>query len=122
MLKRLSTVALLSAAYMVLGLVSGHAQQQGQRATLATTQSEGKCTSQHIPQAGVSAFGLVSNGYEIKAAVPGGLWLQRQKDVFFCNSGITADDDTMCWKLSAPLKAQGCTELSEKTTAKSLGK
>ena len=43
-----------------------------------------------------------------KAAVPGGLWLQKQKDVYFCNSGRAADGEMLCWKLRVPVKGQPC--------------
>ena len=78
------------------------------------------CASQHQERPGVAAWDLVADGYEIKAAVPGGIWLQKRKDVFYCNSGIVRDDETMCWKIRAPLKGQNCTDAINKARAKDL--
>ena len=51
---------------------------------------------------------LISTGFDIKAAIPGGLWLQKDKEVYFCNSGRAADGETLCWKLRIPVKGQAC--------------
>ena len=78
------------------------------------------CASQHQERPGVAVWDLVADGYEIKAAVPGGIWLQKRKDVFYCNSGVVRDDETMCWKIRAPLKGQNCTDAINKARAKEL--
>ena len=36
---------------------------------------------------GRTPAGLIAIGYDIEAAVTGGLWLQKDRDVFYCNSG-----------------------------------
>ena len=66
------------------------------------------CLSQHVEAPGVSAAGLISRGYDIKAAVPGGLWVQKDREVYFCNSGRALDNDILCWRLREPLKGQAC--------------
>lgn len=81
---------------------------------------ETTCASQHQERPGLSTSDLLADSYEIKAAVPGGVWLQKKKDVFYCNSGVTKDDETMCWKLRAPLKGQNCTEAMNKARSKDL--
>jgi hypothetical protein len=81
---------------------------------------EGTCASQHQERPGVATWDLLSDGYEIKAAVPGGLWLQKRKDVYYCNAGIIRDDETMCWKIRAPLKGQNCADAINKARAKDL--
>jgi hypothetical protein len=91
----------------------------------AVTQSssmpgETTCASQHQERPGLSTSDLLADSYEIKAAVPGGVWLQKKKDVFFCNSGVTRDDETMCWKLRAPLKGQNCSDAQNRARSKSL--
>lgn len=78
------------------------------------------CASQHQEAPGISTSDLLADSYEIKAAVPGGLWLQKKKDVFYCNSGVTRDDETMCWKIRGPLKGQNCAEALTRVRAKDL--
>lgn len=86
----------------------------------STVPGEATCASQHQEQPGISTSDLLAESFEIKAAVPGGVWLQKKKDVFFCNSGVTKDDETMCWKIRAPLKGQDCTEAMSKARAKDI--
>lgn len=66
------------------------------------------CQSQHIEAPGVSAAGLIARGFDIKAAVVGGLWIQKDREVYFCNSGRAGDSDTLCWRLREPVKGQPC--------------
>ena len=66
------------------------------------------CMSQQIEAPGVSAAGLITRGYDIKAAVPGGLWVQKDREVFFCNSGRALDNEILCWRLREPVKGQAC--------------
>ncbi len=82
--------------------------------------SEATCASQHLEQPGLSTSDLLAESYEIKAAVPGGVWLQKKKDVFYCNSGVTRDDETMCWKIRAPLRGQNCTDAINRARSKLL--
>lgn len=78
------------------------------------------CASQHQPEPGLSTSDLLAESFEIKAAVPGGVWLQKKKTVFFCNSGVTRDDETMCWKIRAPLKGQNCIDAQNRARSKAL--
>ena len=57
------------------------------------------CLTQYIPMPGQSAMTMINAGYEIKAAVPNGLWLQKDKDVYYCNSGRPVETDAQCWRL-----------------------
>jgi hypothetical protein len=66
------------------------------------------CQSQYAEAPAYSSALLISTGFEIKAAVPGGLWLQKDKDVYFCNSGRASDGEMLCWKLRVPVKGQPC--------------
>ena len=66
------------------------------------------CMSQHVEAPGVSAAALITRGYDIKAAVPGGLWVQKDREVYFCNSGRALDNEILCWRLREPLKGQPC--------------
>jgi hypothetical protein len=81
---------------------------------------EATCASQHLEQPGLSTSDLLLDSYEIKAAVPGGVWLQKKKDVFYCNSGVTRDDETMCWKIRAPIRGQNCTDAISRARSKPL--
>lgn len=86
----------------------------------ALSAGEATCASQHQERPGVATWDLLADGYEIRAAVTGGLWLQKRKDVFYCNSGIVRDDETMCWKIRPPLKGQNCTDAINKARARDL--
>ena len=66
------------------------------------------CASQHVEAPGVSAAALITRGYDIKAAVPGGLWVQKDREVYFCNSGRALDNEILCWRLREPLRGQAC--------------
>lgn len=57
------------------------------------------CLTQYTPTPGQSAITMINAGYEIKAAVPNGLWLQKDKDVYYCNSGRPVETDAQCWRL-----------------------
>ena len=77
----------------------GHAQQN-------TSQT---CVNQYADAPSVTAAGLLTGGYEIKGAVPGGLWLQKGKEVYYCNAGRPADTQTvLCWTIAAPVKGAPC--------------
>lgn len=71
--------------------LSGQAQAPGQVAP--------SCLTQYTPTPGQSAITMIKAGYEIKAAVPNGLWLQKDKDVYYCNSGRPIETDAQCWQL-----------------------
>lgn len=66
------------------------------------------CQSQHVEVPGLSAASLIGRGFDIKAAVPGGLWMQKDREVYFCNSGRALDSDPLCWRLREPVKGQPC--------------
>jgi hypothetical protein len=66
------------------------------------------CLSQHVEAPGVSAAALITRGYDIKAAIPGGLWVQKDREVYFCNSGRALDNEVLCWRLREPVKGQPC--------------
>ncbi|MFZ5778738.1 MAG: hypothetical protein ACOY4R_00850 [Pseudomonadota bacterium] len=96
--------------------VPAQGAQQAQAAA-----GSGKCAIQHEAQPGVSAAGLLADNYEIRASVPGGLWLQKQQDAFYCNAGIVAEGDTMCWKLVRPTRTESCTEVRRQSSARQIG-
>lgn len=57
------------------------------------------CLTQYTPMPGRSAAAMIAAGYDIKAAVPNGLWLQKDRDVYYCNSGRPTETDPNCWRL-----------------------
>ncbi len=57
------------------------------------------CLTQYTPMPGQSAITMIRTGYEIKAAVPNGLWLQKDKDLYYCNSGRPIEGDAQCWQM-----------------------
>ena len=96
----------------------GQAADQQAAAPSAAGKSEDTCASQHVAQPNLSATDLLAKDFDIKAAVPGGLWLQKKQDVFYCNSGIVKDGDTMCWKLRKPVGGQSCSEAIDQSSSK----
>jgi hypothetical protein len=121
-------VAVLSIAAIAYAQTAGFTESTGPQAVQQTAAipqssvmpSESTCASQHQEQPGLSTSDLLADAYEIKAAVPGGVWLQKKKDVFYCNSGVTRDDETMCWKIRAPLRGQNCTDAQNRARSKAL--
>ena len=99
-------------AIAVVSVLAGiaHAQQQPAAQQQAPQQAPAvqMCMSQHVEAPGVSAAALITRGYDIKAAVPGGLWVQKDREVYFCNSGRALDNDVLCWRLREPVKGQIC--------------
>ena len=92
----------------ILGLVSllagtAFAQQPPQPGAKPPT-----CQSQYTEAPAMSSALLINTGFDIKAAIPGGLWLQKDKEVYFCNSGRATDGEIICWKLRVPVKGQVC--------------
>ena len=79
--------------------VTVHAQQ--------STAAAPNCISQYEDTT-LSAASVFAQGYKIEAAVPGGLWLQKDKNLLFCNVARPHDGDVICWKLREPLKGQSC--------------
>lgn len=67
------------------------------------------CVSQYADAAGRTPAGLIATGYDIKAAVTGGLWLQKDRDVFYCNSsGRLEEKQSLCWQLREPAAGGLC--------------
>ena len=98
--------ALVAIAFAFLLAGTAHAQQP--TAPPQAPAPGRTCLSQHVEAPGVSAAALITRGYDIKAAVPGGLWVQKDREVYFCNSGRALDNDVLCWRLREPVKGQSC--------------
>ena len=98
------TVGLAAVAAVAAGTIAysqqstgpkpGQAQPPGQLQAQAPS-----CLTQYTPMPGQSAITMIRAGYEIKAAVPNGLWLQKDKDVYYCNSGRPIEGDVQCWQM-----------------------
>ena len=68
-----------------------------------------RCVSQYEDLTNKSAAALVAAGYMIAAAVPGGLWLLKNKELAYCNASNRArEGEVLCWKVREPLKGQAC--------------
>lgn len=89
-------------------LLAGNALAQQPPPTQQQAPAGMTCLSQHVEAPGVSAAALITRGYDIKAAVPGGLWVQKDREVYFCNSGRALDNEVLCWRLREPVKGQAC--------------
>lgn len=112
-------MAMIGAAALVF-VFSAAVQATDQQATAlpGAGKVEGTCASQHVAEPNLSATDLLSRDFDIKAAIPGGIWLQKKQEVFFCNSGIVKDGDTMCWKLRKPVGGQSCNDAIDQASAK----
>ena len=103
-MKALVTIAVIS---VLVG--AAHAQQPAVQQQAPQQAPSGQaCMSQHVEAPGMSAAALIARGFDIKAAVPGGLWVQKDREVYFCNSGRALDNDVLCWRLREPVKGQVC--------------
>ena len=85
-------------AVSLLALTAGGAQAQA-----ANT-----CVNQYAEATGVTPATLIAGGFDIKAAVPGGFWLQKAKETYYCNSGRVPDGQAICWTLRVPVTGQPC--------------
>lgn len=97
-LAALAAVAAGTIAYsqQSTGPKPGQAQPPGQVQAPAQASS---CLTQYTPMPGQSTITMIRAGYEIRAAVPNGLWLQKDKDVYYCNSGRPIEGDVQCWQM-----------------------
>jgi hypothetical protein len=101
--------ALVAIAVVSVLVGAAHAQQPAAQQQAPPHAPTGQtCMSQHVEAPGMSAAALITRGYDIKAAVPGGLWVQKDREVYFCNSGRALDNDVLCWRLREPVKGQVC--------------
>lgn len=74
----------------------------------APAQNAKTCSNQYADAEGVNAAGLLTSGFEIKAAIPGGLWLQKAKEIYYCTTLRVADTQVVCWTLRVPVTGQPC--------------
>jgi hypothetical protein len=101
--------ALVAIAVVSVLVGVAHAQQPAAQQQAPPQAPAGQtCMSQHVEAPGMSAAALITRGFDIKAAVPGGLWVQKDREVYFCNSGRALDNDVLCWRLREPVKGQVC--------------
>ena len=107
-----------AAALLLVFSAAGQAADQQATALPGANKTEASCASQHVAQPNLSATDLLAKDFDIKAAVPGGLWLQKKQEVFYCNSGVVRDGDTMCWKLRKPVGGQSCSEAIDQSSSK----
>jgi hypothetical protein len=103
MMQHLKSTLILAA--LLMSAASGaHAQQ----AAPAATAPARTCISQYADAQGITPAQLVRTGFEIKAAFPGGLWLSKDKETYYCNSGNPPDGAVICWSLREPVKGGPC--------------
>ena len=96
---------LLSASALFLlsfGVPSGGAKAQQPPAAAPAT-----CSSQYQDTPATTAS-LLGSGFNIVAAVQGGVWLQKDREAYFCNSLLVRDGAVICWKVREPVKGQAC--------------
>jgi hypothetical protein len=99
---RLSIVAIVIATLPLGGGVA-HGQAQAQAPQPSRT-----CVQQYADAVGVTPANLIASSFEIKAGWPGGLWLQKGKETYFCNTGRPFDGEAICWTLREPVKGTPC--------------
>jgi hypothetical protein len=85
-------------AVPLLVLLSGGAQAQSAKT----------CVNQYAEASGVTPATLITGGFEIKAATVNGLWLQKSKETYYCNTGRVPDGQSICWTLRVPVTGQPC--------------
>lgn len=90
---------LIAGAFTLLLAMSANAQQTAPPVAAAPPPA---CLTQYTQTPGQSASSMILAGYEIKTAVPGGLWLQKGKEVYYCNSGRPTETEALCWRLREP--------------------
>ncbi|MFN4017396.1 MAG: hypothetical protein ACK4JB_18795 [Reyranella sp.] len=105
-LAAVAAVAIVTIAYsqQSTGPTPGQAQFSRQSQAQVPAQSQAQapassCLTQYTAMPGKSAITMIRAGYEIKAAVPNGLWLQKDQDVYYCNSGRPIEGDAQCWQM-----------------------
>ena len=74
----------------------------------AEAQQAATCINQYQEAPGITAASLIANSFEIKAGWPGGLWLQKGRETFLCNTGRVPDNEPICWTLREPVKGSPC--------------
>ena len=95
-------VALAVVASVAAGTIAFSQQSPGPKSGQVQAPAPAQtpsCLTQYTPVPGQSAITMIRAGYEIKAAVPNGLWLQKDKDVYYCNSGRPIEGDAQCWQM-----------------------
>jgi hypothetical protein len=97
---------LMSAALLLSAASAAHAQQTAPAAPAAAAART--CINQYADAQGITPAHLVNTGFEIKAAFPGGLWLSKGKETYYCNSGNPPDSAVICWSLREPVKGGPC--------------
>lgn len=102
------SIAILSGAALLLGGPLGAGAQTAAPSSTATPAQAPRCVMQYEAAAEHSPASLVKAGYTIVGAVTGGIWLQKDRDVLYCNSGRVPEGEVLCWKLREPLKGQPC--------------
>lgn len=88
--------------------LGGVAYGQAPAQTQAPPQASRTCVQQYADAMGVTPANLIANSFEIKAGWPGGLWLQKGKETYFCNTGRPFDGEVICWTLREPVKGSPC--------------
>ncbi len=101
-----SVVSLGLVTLVLAGPAVAQQQLQGQPQAAIPLKT---CVSQYADAPGRTPAGLLATGYDIKAAVTGGLWLQKDRDVFYCNSsGRLEEKQSLCWQLREPAAGGLC--------------
>jgi len=77
-------------------------------ATAASAQAAKTCVYQYADAVGITPASLIAGGFDIKAGWAGGLWLQKGKETYFCNTGRVPENQAICWILRDPVKGQPC--------------
>jgi hypothetical protein len=95
-------LAIAAAAMLVGG--GAHAQSQ----PTMPPPAKKACVNQYSEAPGITPAKLLRDGYEIRAGWPGGLWFQKGKDAYFCNSGRALEGALLCWTLQDPKGGAAC--------------
>jgi hypothetical protein len=99
----LRLASLFALTLMVAIAAAAEAQQPSPPPTATST-----CSYQYKDAPGTTPAQLLGRGFEIKTGWPGGLWLQKDKDAYFCNSGRTTKGAVICWTMIDPVDSASC--------------
>jgi hypothetical protein len=105
----LIAAVLMTGAALPTGPAGAQQPSQAQAAAPTQTQAQANCVSQYVEVPGRTPAGLVASGFAIKGAVTGGLWMQKEQEVFYCNSsGRLQANQPVCWQLREPAAGGLC--------------
>jgi hypothetical protein len=105
----LIAAVLMAGAALPTGPAEAQQPSEVQAAAPTQTPAQASCVSQYVEVPGRTPASLIATGFAIKGAVTGGLWMQKDREVFYCNSsGRLQANQPVCWQLREPAAGGLC--------------